>query len=193
MGHFDSRVAITAELEPDEVADVVINLLQFKARQQVAIECDKLIEAIKLEERRDRARTSLQWIVDRLENRLPHDEDTEQFDRKLAILPVSDHAEWRDKLSKAQAEYSARIKRDLERMIIIARRRILSPREIAEFDELIDRLPDGERQDHINSMTAAIAARDATEANEIAQSNLVMGAAGNATQTERGDEENIPF
>lgn len=102
MGHYDSSVSYTAEVDEGEIPEKVVERIQFVARQQVAAECDRWIAEIKTREAQESARRDLQWIVDRLENRLPIDTDAEQFEKKLTLLPENEHPEWRAKLKAAQ-------------------------------------------------------------------------------------------
>lgn len=183
-GHYDARVSYTAELLDGEYAADTVEKLQFVARQQVAAECDRWIEEIKTREAQESARRDLQWIVDRLENRLPNDHDTADFEGKIALLPGGEHPEWRDKLAKAQAEFLSRIKSDLDRIAERVGRRGATARDEGDFGELMARLPEDEHQGYIDKMSDAIAARDATKAAQIAQSNEIMGTTQRGQATE---------
>lgn len=185
--HFDSRVALTAEIDPGEDAQIVVANLQFQARQQVAVECDIWVNGILTREAQDRARNDLQWLVDRLENRLPTDTDAEQFEKKLTLLPDTEHAEWRAKLKATQGEYLTGIKGDLDRIIERAGRKQLSPREISDFDDLVTRLPESERQGYIDQYHAAM------DAYELSQAPQPEDTATRVEIKGSGDKEEVPF
>lgn len=187
MGHFDSKVELTAELDPGENADIVVAHLQYMARQQVGVECSRWIEEIKTREAQDKARNDLQWLCDRLENRLPDDRDTEQFDKKLILLPLDEHTEWQVKLFAAQGEYLSRCKRDLDRIVERVGRRGATARDESDVDELIAQLSEDERQGYIDKMS------DAMQAYEL---SVAPQPGGTVTQVEikgSSGKEEVPF
>lgn len=184
MGHYDSKVELTAELDPGENAEIVVAHLQYMARQQVGVECSRWIEEIKTREAQEKARNDLRWIVERLENRLPTDTDAEQFEKRLATLPNAEHPEWRAKLKAAQGEYLQRIKGDLDRIVERVGRRGATARDESDVGELIPQLPESERQGYIDKMSDAIAAYELSQA--------FGGIVAVQVESDSGKEE-IPF
>lgn len=184
--HFDSRVSYTAQVDEDDNADTVVASLQFQARQRVAVECDRWVNGILTREAQDRARDDLRWIVERLENRQPDDRDVADFEKKLALLPSGEHPEWRAKFEAAQGEFLTRIKGDLDRIVEKAGRKQLSPRDNENFSELMERLPESERQCYIDKTSDAIAAYELTQAPQPEET---------ATQVENtgSGKEEVPF
>lgn len=187
MGHYDSSISYTIDVDEGDNAEDIVTSYQFFARQQVAVECDIWVNGILTREAQDRARNDLQWIVDRLENRLPDDRDAEQFEKKLALLHPSEWAEWRAKLKSAQGEFLSRIKGDLDRIVEKAGRKQLSPREISEYLELKHRLPEEEeRQGYIDKMNDAIAAYELSQAPQPEEAATQVESKGSGT-------EEVPF
>lgn len=191
-GHRDASITYTAEIHGNEDFNEAVSNLRLAARWHVADELDKWIAEIKTREAQDKARNDLQWIVDRLENRLPTDKDTEQFEDKLALLPDNEHADWRIKLKAAQDEFLTRIKGDLDKIVERAGRKQLSPRDNENFGELMERLSDDEYQVYHVKMVEAKAAFELGIAPQ-PEETAAQARPGRVESKSSGDKEEIPF
>lgn len=156
-GHYDSKVSYTAQLDEGEDAGEAVRHLQFHARQNVAIECDRWIADIEWKRQIDAAKTQLDWIIDRAENNVAMRSDAENFAQNLAILPSKQRDEYCAKLETAKQTYLTALKRRLEEDLKDAARGDLSKYNAGIYYQLLDNLPEAERADYRTRMEAALA------------------------------------
>jgi hypothetical protein len=158
-GHYDARIAYTAQVEEGEAAEDVAIRLQALARQQVEAECDRWIEGIQLEVKKAEAEQSLYWIISRAKNGNPDADDPKDFEEYISLLPEAKQEEYQGKLEAAKQEYVFYLKKRLEEYLDSAARHKLTPRGKENFSELLDALPEAEREEYRSRMAAATAQR----------------------------------
>lgn len=165
-GHYDSRVAYTADLDDGEEAKAVVEQLQFVARQQVAIECDRWEAEVKLQEKRSNARTNLDWIIDRVLGSGLDDRDARQFEKNLEPLLEEEQTEFRGKLEKAQAGYWSSVRDTLDNLIGRVERNTAHSSDIDRFNMLVECLPNAEQDEYRQRMEAALDRAESVGASE---------------------------
>lgn len=167
MGHYDSRVALTAEVQPGDDYEGVALTLQVRARAMVLTECDTWIRAIEYERKVDAARNSLGYILNRAEHGAPDNEDANRFEEKLQLLPEPEQAEYRTKYAAAQIKGKEYIERRLNRLVEGVTRGRLGWDDEDSFGELLERLPDDEATAWEAKMAAAKAAYEARQVPQV--------------------------
>lgn len=168
-GHYDSRVAYTAEVQDGEEAKDVVEQLQFIARQQVAIECNRWEAEVKREEQRNSARSSLRWIVDRAKNSLQGESDVKEFEKNVSLLPLDEQAEYRTRLEESIEEFRGDTRKYLDKLIVEAEKSgDLSHRQQSIFDSNLALLPEDEHSGWLLRLEKALAPKEEFPQAEIA-------------------------
>jgi hypothetical protein len=158
-GHYDARVAYTAQVEEGESAEDVASRLQELARTQVEAECDRWIEEIELEVKKESARQNLYWVIGRAESGCINPEDGKDFEESIALLPAAEQEEYRGKLEAARQKYLSYVKARLEDNISDAAKGKLTQRGKDAFFTLLEDLPEAERAEYRTRMEEATARR----------------------------------
>jgi hypothetical protein len=156
-GHYDARVAYTAQVEEGESAENVASRLQELARTQVEAECDRWIEGIELEVKKESARQDLCWIIGRAESGCPNPEDGKDFDESIALLSEAEQEEYQGKLEAAKRRYVSYVKSRLEAKLSDAAKGKLTQRGREAFCTMLEDLPEAEREEYRARMEAATA------------------------------------
>lgn len=157
-GHYDSRVSYTAQLDEGEQAAQVVESLQFQARQQVAIECDRWIADVERKKEIEKARDDLRWAIQRAGNNAFSAEQMTKFNEKVQILPAEERDYYWTQLNKAIGQYRQEINEDLDRLIEGAKKhKRLPSHDSVRFDLLLDNLSESDQADYRARMDAAIA------------------------------------
>lgn len=156
-GHYDSRVSYTAQLDEGEEAAQVVESLQFQARQQVAIECDRWIADIERKHQIEKTRDDLRWTIQNARNNGFSAEKMTLFQQKLEHLPVEERTTFWHDLNSAIGEYHNGIADTLTDAIRRAARHTLSTGQRERFYELLQEMPEPIQADYRARMEAALA------------------------------------
>lgn len=157
MGHYDSSVTYTVQIDEGESAEEIVINYQFLARQHVAIECDRWVQEIERKSEMDSARSDLNWMITCAADSPAKEFDEERFGMKLAILPSDEQSEYVFRLEAAKAHYTKTLERALQVMIDRAQTRGFGKYDRQEFEYALEGFPESECAAYRARLEAALA------------------------------------